>query len=461
MTNSWIPNIEGEGPVYISIIKALVHDIRSGALASDTRLPTHRELSDILGVATGTVTRAYTEAERRGLIHSEGRRGTFVGKSSHSRPALSALMEGGEHLIDLSKNHPTYSEDPDLASALKQLWRRRGIQSLLEYAPSEGHMHHRAAGARWMAHEGMDVSPESIIITAGAQHAIMLILMAIAERGDCIAAEMLTYPGIKAAADLLGLELDGIALDSDGPIPEAFEALCRRRRIRAVYCNSTLHNPTAAVLPEKRRRDLAAVAEKYDVLVIEDEILRPLISDPPPPVSSFAPDRSFLILSTSKVVAAGLRVGFVAGPDFWRGRLLDCLRTAMLSLPALPFELFVQWLDNGTVYETISRRRNELRARMQLAGGILAGYNLSFHPDGSHLWLRLPENRTTAEFTLEAHRRGVSVAPAEIFAVEKSRVAGAVRVTLGTAPNRSILKTGLEILAETLRGSKLPTATSI
>jgi len=462
MTNQWIPSIEeSHGPIYLSILKAISNDIQSGVLSHNFRLPTHRELADALGVAVGTVTRAYAEAERRGLIHSEGRRGTFVGKSSQSRPTLSALMDSGKHLIDLSKNHPTYSEDPDLYSAFKQLGRRRDTQWLLEYAPSEGYEAHLAAGARWNAEQGFMVDPESIIITAGAQHAIMIILMAVTKHGDYIATEMHTYPGIKAVAELLGLKLVGIPMDSEGPIPEGFDALCRRRRIQVVYFNPTLHNPTAIVFSESRRRKIAAVAEKYDVLLIEDEVLRPLISSPPQPISTLIPDRSFFVMSASKVVAAGLRVGFIAGPESWRGRLLDCLRAGMLTLTALPIELFTRWLDDGTVHEVIKRRRNEMQARMKLANQILSGFDITGHPEGSLLWLKLPENRTTTEFTLEAHRRGVAVAPGEIFAVERNQPVNGIRISLGTVPDRDTLRIGLEILAETLSGSSLPTATSI
>ena len=83
MTKQWQPKLQpGRQPIYLALTEAIADDITSGTLTEETRLPTHRELADTLGVAIGTITRAYAEAEKRGLIRGEGRRGTFVGESS-------------------------------------------------------------------------------------------------------------------------------------------------------------------------------------------------------------------------------------------------------------------------------------------------------------------------------------------------------------------------------------------
>ena len=115
MSTPWIPSLgEGNDPLYLGIVDALARDVAAGKLAADFRLPTQRDLSDLLGVAIGTVTRAYAEAERRGLIRSEGRRGTFVGEPQTSRAILSSIARGVSAGIDLSKNHPLPSLDPPL-----------------------------------------------------------------------------------------------------------------------------------------------------------------------------------------------------------------------------------------------------------------------------------------------------------------------------------------------------------
>ena len=140
MNGTWTPTLpisDKDESLYEGIIRALGDDIETGKLNSDSRLPTHRELADILGVAIGTVTRAYTEAERRGLIRSEGRRGTFVG-AVKGPSSLSKLMDQEPSLIDLSRNEAPHTADPSLALALKTIGRRLDAQHLLRYAPVVG-----------------------------------------------------------------------------------------------------------------------------------------------------------------------------------------------------------------------------------------------------------------------------------------------------------------------------------
>jgi DNA-binding transcriptional MocR family regulator len=416
-------------------------------------LPTHRELADKLGVATGTITRAYTEAERRGLIHGEGRRGTIVGESPRGQFSLSSLMDAGSHIVDLSKNYPTYSEDPDLLAALRHIARRPETQQLLQYPHRSGAPHHRVAGAAWMRGMGLNVDPDAIQITAGAQHGLAVVLPAVSGHGDTILAEEYTYPGVKAIAEMFGFRLVGIPMDVEGLIPEALESMCKQRQVRALFCNPTFQNPTGIVYTEERRRQIAEIAEKYDFIVVEDDIMRPLLADPPPLISSLIPNRSCLIASTSKVLAAGLRVGFIAAPAQLRSAINDCLRATTLVYTPLTAEVVAMWTSNGVLQQVLKRRRTESRARQLIAEQILHGHFLGTHPVSSIVWLGLTEPWTTTQFTMEAQRRGVAVVPAETFAVSRTTSIRAVRLCLGAAPSRQALKTGLQVLAEMLKSS--------
>jgi DNA-binding transcriptional MocR family regulator len=251
-------------------------------------------------------------------------------------------------------------------------------------------------------------------------------------------------------------------MDSEGPVLESIRAICRQRRVRAIYLNPTLQNPTGYIMPESRRYDIAALAEQFDYVVIEDEILRPLVPDPPSFVSSFRPERSLALLSASKVIAAGLRVGFIAAPSNYLGRVGDALRSTMLTPPPLTAEILTRWLGDGTAGETIGRRRKEFETRLKLATQIFKGCDIRVTPHSAHVWLMLPEPWSTTEFALQAQRRGVAVAPAELFAVNsRQSAANAVRVSLGTASDREELKKGLEIVASTLRSTPFQEPTAI
>ncbi len=455
MPLSWRPSIQkGNKPLYLILSHALADDIGSGALSQGTRLPTQRELADDLGIAIGTVTRAYEEAEKRGLIYANGRRGTFVGERPRLRRLLSSLNRSVSVGIDLSRNHPSHRLDPELPPVLHRIARESDCAQLLTYPPPAGLTTHREAGASWMTELGMPANPDDVFVTAGAQNAVMAVFAAETRAGDVVATEEYAYPGIKAVADTLGLQLEGVTIDEEGIVPEALDEVCRNRDVRLIYCNPSLQNPTNAVMSLKRRQDIAAVVEKHNLRVVEDEILSPLLDQRPGFLTGIIPERSFFVISSSKTVAAGLRVGFVAAPRETQQRLLESLQAISLGQPQLMAEVFAQWYEDGTVKKAIAARKRELAWGQDLACEILGSVRLNSHPSSYHLWLHLPDSWTAIDFTREALMRGVSVAPADLFAVERKPTVNAVRLSIGSPSSRELLRTGLEILAGILAGTK-------
>src|SRR3954451_2940291 len=138
---TWLPDLSHlRGPRYRAIADALAADIANGRLSSGARLPTHRDLAYRLGVTVGTVSRAYAEAERRGLIGGEVGRGTFVRPDARRRKAQAVIdIEaplGVPQIIDLSVNIPTpMTSDAILAETLTEIVGRAGIARLMDYHP--------------------------------------------------------------------------------------------------------------------------------------------------------------------------------------------------------------------------------------------------------------------------------------------------------------------------------------
>ena len=450
----WKPGFEGsDQPLYVWLSRSISNDIERGVLSAGTRLPTHRYMADLLGVAVGTVTRAYTEAERRGLIRSEGRRGTFVGPPQTSRSILSAMARSSAHGVDLSKNHPSNHLDPDLGGAIRRIAREKEVQALLEYPPAAGMERHREAGARWLNQLGAVADPESIFISAGAQHALAVIFAAETRRGDITAAENLTYPGVKAVAEQFDLQVVGIPTDQQGLIPEAFETICHQKSVRLLYCNPSVSNPTNTFSSLTRREHIAAVAEKYHVTIVEDEIMRPLLPEHPGFIADLLPEQTYLVISASKAVAAGLRIGFVRAPAKSHQKMVDSLNASCLGVPPLMAELFSTWLEDGTIDSIVARRRSDTAVRQKLATELLAGFRHRGHPVSYHVWLELPEGWTGMKLAHEAQARGTSVTPAEAFAVDNRSPVNAVRLSLVMPPTLDQLKGGLKTIVDLLRGN--------
>ena len=454
---TWTPVVQkGDKPLYLSLVRTLHEDVSAGRMPAGSLLPTQRELADTLGVALGTVTRAYAEARRRGLVYGDGRRGTFVGESRSTRSSLSSLYREANAGVDLSKNHPAIAHDPHLASVLRQISRQDDLQHLLQYPPSAGQEQHREAGRSWFEKLGLRVELDRLYISGGAQHALMAIFSAETRPGDRIATEEYTYPGTRTIADLLGLELVGVEMDEEGPIPEALEFHCRHKDIRLFYCNPSFQNPTNAIMSLDRRRRIAAVAEKYGVTVVEDEVLAPLMDRHPGFITTIIPERSYCIISSSKSLAAGLRIGFIAAPRRAAQRLNESIQASILGVPPLMAEIFTRWYVDGTLEQTIALRKRELAQAQQLTATFLRGYAFRGRPTSYHVWLRLPEPWSSLQFAAEAQMRGVAISPAELFAAERKGVISAARLSVGAVSDRNALQQGLETLRDLLAGSKPP-----
>ncbi|MEW5725885.1 MAG: PLP-dependent aminotransferase family protein, partial [Thermodesulfobacteriota bacterium] len=417
-------------PIYQAIVQALAQDVRAGRLKPGDRLPTHRDLADRMGVTVGTVTRAYKVAQSRGLLRGEVGRGTYVAGGEPETLPPHALPSPAADLIDLRLNVPPYAEDPDLGEVLRELAGRTDLAPLLWYLPAEGLLRHREAGAAWVRRAGLEAGPEDLVVCAGSQHALTVALITVAQAGDTVLAEELTYPGLKTLAGLLGLRLEPVALDEEGLIPEALEAACGRRPAKAVYLIPTLQNPTTAVMPEPRRRRVAELARKFDLVIIEDDVHRLLWPEAAPPVSGFAPERSFFIPGLSKTLAGGLRVAFMTVPGQLRAKAARNLAATIWFAPPLTVEIAATWIGNGTADRVIENKRREAAARQDLAAEILGPYLTRRQPAAYHLWLELPYPWRGQQFAAECTQAGVPVLPAEVFVVGQAPVPQAVRVSL-------------------------------
>jgi DNA-binding transcriptional MocR family regulator len=453
----WNPVIGAESePKYRALVEALQRDIESGTLPPGTRLPTQRDLARRLGVAIGTVGRAYAAAEQRGIVSGEVGRGTFV---RGPEPGVDGALEGDDpELIDLSKSRLT--RDPRVGSAgavLQSIARGPDLDRLMDfYQPAPGMVRHRETGARWLRRTGLTVPPERVIITSGAQHGAATVLASLAKPGDLVLTEHVTYTGMKAIASLLHLQLRGLPLDGHGLIPEAFEAACRDSAPRALYCMPTLQNPTARTMPLARRQAIADIATRYDVALIEDDVYGFLPEHPLPPLTAIAPGNSYYITSTSKSLAPGLRVGYVVAPESRVDRVAGVIRASTWLIAPLLAELASEWIDRGEADGMVAWKREETSARHAIALRMLGTWLPGTPSPSFHLWLPLPEPWRTEEFVAQARARQVMVSASEDFVVGRESAPHAVRVCLGATASRARLEEGLRRLAELLRNGPEP-----
>jgi DNA-binding transcriptional MocR family regulator len=447
---------EGTNPLYIAIADAIADDAESGRLAPGTRLPTHRALAQTLGVDVTTVSRGYAEAHRRGLVVGHVGRGTYV---RGTRPG--ALARTKPALVDLTVNlppEPSDACDEAMRSALTDLARSPSLTSLLAYAAVGGSDAHRETGRVWCAARDVTASIDRLLVCGGAQQAVVSILSAHCEPGDVVLVEELTYPGFLAAARALRLRVVGVDIDRDGLLPESLAQACRTHRPRVLLTTPTLQNPTGAIIPAARRRRIATILRDRGVMLIEDDVYAPLVPDAPRPIASLVPELAYYVSSLSKAITPALRTAYVVAPSSTlANRVATHLQATGWLSPPLMTEIASRWIASGVAAKIVADRRREAAARQSLLRDQLAIPKSVGSPYALHHWLELPRQwERASDFVDTLRARGVLVSSGDAFAVDSSRPARAVRISLGAAPSIDTLGTALETIATTLRDDPLP-----
>lgn len=450
----WVPRLEKRGgkPVYQAIADAIADDIRDGILAPGVKLPPLRALAEVLGLDFTTVSRAYGEAGQRGLVIGRVGQGTFVqaAAAAASRPA--ALPPA---FVDMAMNAPPLPGDPQLRSRMQREM-AEAVQGLSDrrlrlYGDNAGSEEDRAAGLRWLSRRLPGLSTERLLVCPGAQGALLALLVSLARPGDTILAEELTYPGLKAAAAQLGIHIAGVGMDGQGMRPDSFREACDRHAPKALYCNPTLHNPTTTTLSAERRVEIVETARRHGVAIIEDDAYGMLPEDGPPPLAAIGPDVVFHVAGLAKCLSPALRIAYLAVPDRRHSlRLAAAVRATMMAASPLGAAAATRWIESGLALDILAGIRGETRLRRRAAADILPAGSYEAGPDSFHLWLRLPEEWTRAEFVGQLRARGLSAAAGDAFALSASAVPEAVRLCLGVPSDEAETRDLLTRVADLL-----------
>mgnify|MGYP000662932306 FL=1 len=423
---------------YKAVVDRYAQAIRSGQLPAGSRLPTHRTLAAGERISLATATRVYRELEEMGLVSGETGRGTFVRDLSLPPGHGVDQQVVAADVVDLNFNYPSLPDQGDaLREALRQLAMAGDIDSHLRYQPHAGRLAERDIIARHLTCQHFAPDAENVLIVNGAQHGLAVTVMGLLRPGDVVAVDALTYSGFKALAALYHLELAAIPCRPEGPDLRALHTLCQQRRVRAVYTMPTLHNPLGWVLNTGQRQALADLARQHDLLIIEDAAYARLVSRPPPPVVSYAPERTVYVTGFSKNIATGLRVGVVISPPRYRPEIERAIRATTWNTPTLISSLICAWIEDGTVARFETQKRQDARQRQQVAREVLCGLPVVSHPDSYFVWLPLGEESRADRLANALMERRISVSTAEPFCVSAT-IPQALRIALGSVPFDSL-----------------------
>ncbi|MFN2270524.1 MAG: PLP-dependent aminotransferase family protein [Anaerolineae bacterium] len=446
---------DSDEPLYRQIQRFLSEQIQAGALPTGTRLPATRELASSLEISRTTVTNAYAELEAEGLVFSQLGSGTFVA------PLLGTLPEPAENLVSAG-DWPLWQQQPldrgqalaqqelaylfasvahpdlisfvggvgaaqlfpvdDFRKAIQAVLRRDGPDALA-YGDPAGYPPLRTTIAHILTSQGIPAHPDNVLITSGAQQALALIAYLLLRPGDVVLVESPTYVGAIALFRSMGVRLQGVPVDEQGMRVESVEGLLRTVRPRLVYVMANFQNPTGVCMSGQRRRQLVALANRYNVPILEDDYVGDLRYDgrAQPALKALDPGGHVMYVSTfSKVLMPGIRVGFLVAEGPVYERILAGKHTHDLATSTLMQRALEAYITVGRYQAHLRRVRRLYRCRRDAMLEALERYM----PDGTRwelpqgglfLWLQLPAGLSAEELHSLAGEEGVCFVPGSYF----------------------------------------------
>jgi DNA-binding transcriptional MocR family regulator len=437
---------------YKRLVQAIVSDIDQGQLREGQRLPPQRQVSDALGISVQTVTNAYKELERQGRVRCEVGRGSFVSRRTSERVSSSMLDHSESALLDFSNARIVHTGAHD------QVWRETCLELAGEaeqpwihaFRPIAGFPSHREAGVRWLSRLGLEVDPQDLLLTNGTAHGVFLALASLAGPDDTVLCEGLTDHGAVGTSQVLGFTLKGLDMDRHGLDPEHFEDMCSNERVTALVCTPNLNNPTSAIMPDARRREIAEIARRYGVHVIEDDVYGPLLAGQQQarPISHYLPELSFYCTSLTKSVLTGLRLGYLVMPRRLALRTESILRVNSWMATPLLGEIASRWIDGGQADDLAQLQRQLLADRQALVEQELGEYLRGNHPYSLNAWLNVPEHWEPDALLRELRRRNIALTLPDPFLPPGMPRPRAVRLCVGAECSEKRMHEGLRNIRE-------------
>lgn len=471
----WKPDRTAKKAIYKQLAEYIENGIANGTFPPDKPLPSERYLAKELNVNRSTVVSAYDELESNGLIQRNRGSGTTISKdiwgiTKKRIPSWNRYIEAGsflpnlpvtqrirkeavEHkLINLASGE--LSEDLFPLDSLRQITASRSFIGSLGYDHPQGNLILRETITKHVKQfRRIEADPSSILITSGAQQALHLVVQCLLKPGDAVALEDPSYnynlPIFKSA----GIKPYFLSVDKDGINPEELLTLHKKHRIKMIFLNPSFQNPTGTLLQEKRRNAILEISSVHGIPVVEDDpySLTSFTGEEVTTLKSMDTHGNVLYISSlSKIVASGLRIGWIIGPKPVIERLSDAKQQIDFGHAS-----FTQWIANDfldsesfhshikSLVKELEKRRDQIITSLQFY--LKEQVEFSIPQGGIHLWCRINKDFNEMQLLEESIKRGVIYVPGSTMGSKK----GFVRFTFARE-DEELIHEGIKRFAEAL-----------
>lgn len=472
MASKFILNRSDSTPLYRQIVDQIKEEIASGRLPAGAQLPTVRQMADDLSVTRLTVQSAYAELQSAGWLEATVGRGTFVSSqaptqlrwSSANGAATPAAVIGD--ILQMGpaqgvRSMASASPDPELFPAA-EFWsclaeQQRQAAFVVGYGPAQGDAMLRIELAAQLAERGVQAAPDDVLVVSGVTQGVALAALALTQPGDFVLVEQPTYVGFLHILRAQGLQPIPVAVDSEGPLPEAIEQMAMLHRIRFFYTIPSFQNPTGYCMSPVRKVKLLELAERFGFHIVEDDLYGLMAFDGAPPAPLKALDTTGRVIyatSFSKTLMPGLRIGMLAPPPALRERLTSLRIAADLGSPLLLQRALATFLHRGEFRRHLRRvlplyRERRDAAMRALEASMPASVQWTRPGGGFCCWLTLPRHHGMADVPRKVLQQGWAIAPGSVF-LTGTEGGHNLRLCFGGLSVEGIRR-GVEIVSQVIR----------
>lgn len=458
----------------MQLYQTLREMVENGLLLRDTRLPSVREFTRLLGVNQVTVVSSFRKLEEDGLIYTKSGSGTYVAGlfqripdkpdnpflQDELYPQADNLYSGTgrimitENTINFASATPTSDLFPvDHFKLVLNEILDRDKGNAFSYTESQGFppLQESIAG---LVSKGKNYSADDINIISGAQQGIDIITKALLRQGDCIVAESPTYTGAVAVFKSRDAQLADVAMQPGGPDLNLLEYTIKKYKPGLMYTIPSFQNPTGCSYTNEKRKALLGMAEKYNFFIIEDDYVSDLDFDQRqymPLKNLDTGNRVIMIKSFSKLFMPGLRLGFMVVPSQLSQVLLAAKHAADISTSGLvqrAFDLYIRkgyWNSHFEFMYGVYRDRYKVMVE-SLTQYLPEGCSFVKPGGGLNIWISLPAGFPVNTLLHAATANEIAFAPGSIFHTGNAPdAANNLRLSFAAVPTEKI-KTGIEKL---------------
>ena len=423
-------------PLIDQIANAVKKMVDDRAIRAGTRMPSIRNFAQDHGISRFTVVQAYDRLVAMGYLQSRQGSGFYVSQRQNPYVAMESSYEP-DSVMDIvwllrnSLEHRSSStmpgawwlpaawmEETGIKKSLRTLSLKDG-EFMTAYGTPSGYLPLRELLSNKLSGIGIAAGASQIVLTSGVTHAMDLIARYFIRAGDAVLVDdpgyFILFGGLKS----FGAKIVGVPWNVDGPDTHAMEELIKEHRPKIFFTNTILHNPTGASISQAVAYRMLQLAEKYDMMLVEDDIYGDFH---PATLTRLATldqlNRVIYVSSFSKTVSASLRVGYFACSPELAASLCDVKLLTGLTTSEISERLMYQLLTEGHYRKHLDKLRAKLLLARQSAISRLEGLGFTLHcePDGGmFIWAKMDDQCNSAEIASLAAKKGIMLAPGHMF----------------------------------------------